>query len=80
MKTVDREEFIDWMLEDTEDWLANKEWILSALKQNGKVTVEDFFDVAGFVPARCIKEDVDDLEEFTPKIDCILEPFKQKEE
>lgn len=78
MKTVKRKEFIDWVLEDTEDWLANKDWIINSLKVNNKVTVEELFEKTGFIPAKLIvEEEVDDTEEFYPNIDCKLEPLKK---
>jgi hypothetical protein len=78
MKTVNRVNFLDWVLEDAEDFYANKDWIIDHLKRFGSVTDNDLFSHCGYVPSRLILEnDVNSDDEFTPDVDCKLQSLER---
>ncbi|MDO6737059.1 hypothetical protein [Wenyingzhuangia sp. 2_MG-2023] len=70
MKTVNKNEFIDWYFEDLEkDTLKNLCINLSL----GKTNIQQIFNECGYIPSHLIIEEVkNDNKEFTPNEDCIL--------
>lgn len=78
MVTVDRKKFINWVLEDAEDFYANKEFIIDELIYHNTLSVEKLFAKTGYIPGKLVIEPGNEEDEFYPNIDCVLEEFKKK--
>jgi len=74
-KLVDREQFLDWFLQDAEDMATHREFIVNKLADSNQITTEDFFSICGYIPNNILVEPTkNEFAEFTPNEDCELAP------
>jgi hypothetical protein len=78
---VSRSKFLDFAFNDAEDFYSNRDWMTNHFNNFGRVDIQDLFSHCGYIPNSVLVEPTDNDEaEFTPNVDCELEPFNANSE